>query len=374
MSRIKNLLFAIIGVLAGTLIALFLLELALGGWIFQDAWKATRSLNIIRNQTIHYSVESIYGRGAPKITYTRDRNGLRGRCEDPRRIDVLTVGGSTTDQRYITDGQTFQDQLAAQVQQKLGRELRVCNAGVDGHSTFGHIAAFEKWFPLIDGLHPQYVMLYIGINDAGFRLQPMPERDPEQVTGLRAKIAQAFREKSALYGLDQTLSAILHRGGENRYARHGAALPPEQDYVATATSSGIDELIAANVAGYSARLATILGDIRQMGARPICVTQPTRMWIGQGETLRGLSEAFRFNGVAYNGLDYRASLLALNKAMEQQCTDVGGVFIDVHAREFSPGDFYDPVHMTPVGASRLAGYLFEEMNRRELFTAAYAGR
>ena len=366
MSRIKKLLFLAIGLIVSLLFAVLVLELSLGGWIFHDPWNATKPLNIVRSRTIHYSVESIYGPGAPAVVYTRDRNGLRGQCEDPRNIDILTVGGSTTDQRYISDGQTFQDQLAAQVRQRLNKELRVCNAGVDGHSTFGHLAAFQNWFPLIDGLRPKYVLLYIGINDAGFRLQPMAERDPEQVSGLSGSIAKAIREKSALYGLDQTVSALFKHGSENRYARHGAALPREQDYVATTTSAGIDALIAANVAGYSSRLQAILGYIGNFGARPICVTQPSRIWIGQGGALRGLPDMFRYEGVMYNGLDYRASLLALNQAMSRVCTEAGGVFIDIGARDFAPQDFYDPVHMTPSGANRLAGYLLEELNDRQL--------
>lgn len=369
MSWTKKLLFLAIGLGLSTLVAVLLLELTLGGWVFDDPWNATKSLNIVRDRRVDYSVESIYGPGAPKVIYTRDGNGLRGRCEDPRRIDILTVGGSTTDQRYISDGQTFQDVLAAEVRQQLGKELRVCNAGVDGHSTFGHLAAFEKWFPLIDGLQPRYVMLYIGINDAGFRIQPMADRDPDQGTGLRARIDRAIREKSVLYGLDQKLSRLLNFRSENRYARHGAGLPGEQDYVAAAPTPGTGPLIAANVAGYSARLTAILARIKSGGARPICVTQPDRFWIRRDDVPRGLPDAFRYQGVTYNGLDFRDSKAALDQAMQRLCVDAGGVFIDIQSRQFEAGDFYDPVHMTPAGARRLAGYLFEELNGRQLFTS-----
>jgi hypothetical protein len=41
--------------------------------------------------------------------------------------------------------------------------------GVDGHSTFGHIATFDKWFPLIPNLKAKYIISYIGIHDSGLK-------------------------------------------------------------------------------------------------------------------------------------------------------------------------------------------------------------
>ena len=47
------------------------------------------------------------------IYYSRDQWGLRGESfKNPSDVKMLTVGGSTTDQRYITEGETWQDVMA----------------------------------------------------------------------------------------------------------------------------------------------------------------------------------------------------------------------------------------------------------------------
>src|SRR4029450_5941089 len=49
------------------------------------------------------------------ITYTRDRYGLRGVHDNPiSMVDIVTVGGSTTDQVFITEGTRSQDEIHAE--------------------------------------------------------------------------------------------------------------------------------------------------------------------------------------------------------------------------------------------------------------------
>ena len=77
-------------------VGLAALELAFGGWL--DSRKLNR-LNLIRDSRYAYDVSKIYADPDPIITYSRDRFGLRGSFSSPEEIDLLTVGGSTTDQR-----------------------------------------------------------------------------------------------------------------------------------------------------------------------------------------------------------------------------------------------------------------------------------
>jgi hypothetical protein len=130
---------------------------------------------------------------------------------------------------------------------------------------------------------------------------------------------------------------------------------------------GIESLVASNVAGYSERLGALLERVHAIGSRPLCVTQPHRFYMRAGAVLRGLPAVFEYDGKVYNGLDYHISKVALDETMERMCTRAGGEFINMKARRFEPGDFYDPVHMTPAGARRLGDYLYEELERRGLF-------
>jgi hypothetical protein len=46
---------------------------------------------------------------AREIRYVRDKFGLCGVCEPLNQLQVLTVGGSTTDQRSVGEGRTWPD-------------------------------------------------------------------------------------------------------------------------------------------------------------------------------------------------------------------------------------------------------------------------
>ena len=140
---------------------IIVLEIAFGGWF--DTQNLNR-LHLIKNSVFNFDVSDLYDYPSPVIRYSRDKYGLRGNHDIPRDIDILTVGGSTTDQRFISDGETWQDVF----QERFGNagvDLIVANAGVDGQSSVGHIKNFEWWFPTISDLSPKYILFYVGLND-----------------------------------------------------------------------------------------------------------------------------------------------------------------------------------------------------------------
>ncbi len=144
--------------LAGVLAGLGLLELWFGG-------RALNPLSIPLDVELQFDVRDLYeSPEGPMITYRRDRHGLRGRYVDPGSIEILTIGGSTTDQRYLDDQRTWQSVLQRAFAQD-GRDVEVVNAGVDGQSTLGNLANFEYWFPKIPGLNARFVLVYVGTND-----------------------------------------------------------------------------------------------------------------------------------------------------------------------------------------------------------------
>ena len=151
--------------------ALVTLDLVFGLWFRSNPWERALTLNIIVNRQITYDTTGLY-EGGGRITYTRDRYGLRGNYDDPRNITVLTIGGSTTDQRLIDDGLTWRHELQ-RLLRAHGKPATVANAGVDGHTTFGHLASYAYSFPLIPGLRPRYTIVYVGINDLS-RTSPYP--------------------------------------------------------------------------------------------------------------------------------------------------------------------------------------------------------
>jgi len=113
------------------------LELYFGSWFRPKPWGLLCDVHWTFSENM-YGVEKT-------IDYVRDSQCLRG-SYNASSIDVVTVGGSTTDQRYLTEGETWQDSIARYFHRN-GRQLSIANAGVDGQSTIGHLWDFEYWFP-----------------------------------------------------------------------------------------------------------------------------------------------------------------------------------------------------------------------------------
>ena len=112
--------------------------------------------NIIRNFSENLDVSDFYGFNK-KVRYTRDKHGLRGNYGNPSEIDFLTLGGSTTDQRNLSDDSTWQSILSHKLKCD-GLNSRWANAGIDGQSTYGHIQNFDWWFSTIPNIKSRYII------------------------------------------------------------------------------------------------------------------------------------------------------------------------------------------------------------------------
>ena len=365
MNWIRKSLFLLIGLSLSTFVCVVLIELVFGGWLSNDPWKKVEALNIIRNRHITYATEPIYGKSLPSVLYTRDRYGLRGGCSKVSDIDILTIGGSTTDQRYVPDGMTYQDVLQKLLSEKLAKPICISNAGVDGHSTFGHLASFDDWFPLIRDLKPKYFVFYVGINDAGFVDKPIGGFDTLRREGERHFWGE-IREKSAIYRLARIIGNVARSSSSGEYAQHGETPASEKDYLAQSTTAGVEFLIKKNTDKFRVRLDKLLAETKNYGATPICVSQPNLFTSVVNGTLKGTSNVFEYRGRTYNGLDFESSLRALNDVMRSSCKNVGGFFIDINSRQFKTSNFYDNVHMGPSGTERLGTILYEEFIKMQL--------
>ena len=97
-------------------------------------------------------------------TYLRNSYAFRGKEIYPQKIEIIMVGGSTTDERYKPEELSIVEILNSKLI-KAGSTKKIINAGVEGQSTFGHIHNFKYWFSRIENFKPDYIIFYIGIND-----------------------------------------------------------------------------------------------------------------------------------------------------------------------------------------------------------------
>jgi len=357
-----NLLFIGLGALV--------VELIFGSWINPNN---LNNLNITRDKIYNFNVEELYPWNKKRVVYTRDKSGLRGSFKTPNEIDILTIGGSTTDQHYIGDGYTWQEVLQSGFKQD-GKQVVVANAGIDGHSTFGHIKSFELWFPYIEGLKPKFVLFYVGTNDFYLERGRRVDRLSKQKKGNLQQTINELKDKSAIYYLLRVVKGVYmahyiynvsHRKIDFKkiqWTDHGLL----QDY---------KQIMDSMMPSYLERIDKLADLTAEMGAIPIFVTQPSRRYKLVGGKIYGsgvLRRIFRRNGkiIKINGLDYHRMMTILNANTMMACRKRKAICIDL-AKDlefvWTDEDYYDFLHMTPTGARKVGEYLYKSLRGNAQF-------
>jgi len=317
-------------------------ELLFGTWFSKDPLD---QLGLPRDLKVLVSAKALYAEGR-EFVYRRDKWGLRGDNADPARITILTIGGSTTNQLYLPEEQTWQQVLERQFRDNGRPDVVVANAGVDGQSTVGHLQGLREWFPNIPGLKPRFVLAYVGINDT-------------QVSGTwvdtlrHHSFNRIVKQKSAIFRLSRQITGMI-------VAKRAKLMHQAVDYgTAKWTETGIQAVPAgdSNVEQYKQRLKLMADEIHAMGAVPVFVTQTRGDFKHVGGKLLGM-----VTEDGPNGVDQYNALAPYNSATRQVCRENGLLCLDL-ARDlaFADGDFYDYLHNTPAGAEKIGTWLYSKL-------------
>jgi hypothetical protein len=351
-SRLKHMITVSLINLLIVALGIVILELVFGHWVHSDNLSR---LNVIRSRTIKHDVSGLYDSPSRAAIYSRDKYGLRGSFSKPSEIDILTVGGSTTDQRYISDGETWQDALEQRFA-AIGKKVVVANAGVDGQSTVGHIRDFDWWFPNIPSLRPRYVLFYVGAND--FYVGEGSGYDALMPQGNRKSLGESVREKSAIYRAFRTLYGIYRARVALKIAHRHVDFS-KVEWTTTPLRNSYDGLMHERLREYKERLTILIAKTRDLGAAPIFITQPSRKYRFTNGVIEGIREQSLYAGAPINGVDFYYMMRALDGVAASVCRNNNVTCIDMAEEPiWEDDDFYDFAHMTPKGAAKVGGYLF----------------
>ena len=333
----------------GLLVLLLAAELIFGNWIFGPKFG---TLNLPRNVSRTFDTTGLYA-GGGTVNYTRDEYGLRGRYPALDQIDLLVLGGSTTNELYIDDRKTWASVIAREAARD-GKKWVVVNAGVDGQSTVGHLRNFEVWFPQLPSFKPRFVLAYIGINDIA--LEGQEKFDEMKSPDTLRRVRHYLQNNSAVYGLVRVVRGnirarsanLIHGGGK---VHEGAWIP----IAAQADTGPVEGQPASRLEAYGRRVQMLAGRIRELGAEPIFVSQSRGSYrVRDGRPVgRAGSDGGYFQMAAYN-----QAMLAACRRVRAICIDLGSEL------EFQDGDFYDHIHTTPSGSARIGRYLYAKLKNR----------
>jgi lysophospholipase L1-like esterase len=352
--------------LVQAIVTAVLLEVALR--VFHPIPFRVRGDRIVLPVHAEYRFTTAGPRLDPVVYQKRNVLGFRG-PEPPRdfasRLTVVTIGGSTTECRLLTDGKTWPDIMAARLASSVPA-IWVNNAGFDAHSTYGHLVLLEQ---AIVPLGPKVALFLVGANDIGLTA-PMPNDSK-----LVAEASRLRRVLMTAVDHSEVLSTALNVWRYSQAQRHGLG------HAWTAIESArplrmSDAQIEAKLYeyrpmadGFRRRLEAIVTLCLKAGITPVLVTQPAlypAVDPATGIDTANLEVSPRGSGA----LDWR--LTEMNNDIVRDAARRHGLLLIDLAREL-PKDsrlFYDFVHYTNDGAVRvgeiIAGHLGPYL--RERFT------
>lgn len=363
-SRLRSAAINLLLLLLGILVALLLLEVLLRLYNpFQARIKGNRIV-LQTNKTLHVK-NNIIKSLDPEVTIVRNALGFRG--ENPPadfrdRLTIVTIGGSTTQCFFLNEDQTWTARLGQRLEKSF-RPVWINNAGLDGHSTHGHLVLLEDY---IVPLHPKVALFLVGVNDIA--LSSISGWDAENVrSGLHFESFRAFVKSLSAYSEVAALALNLYRSLTAYQAglTHHQLDLQKQGYLDVSREAE-QEYIAAYggqyLKDYEARLRRLADICRSAGIEPVFITQPMLAGFGTDD-LTGVDLArVQASGPYQTGKMYWELLEVYNDSTRHVGREKGILVIDL-ARELPKTSryFYDFIHYTPQGARAIADILYQSL-------------
>jgi len=311
-------------------------------------------LNVKINQT-RIDSNSPYYPPETKVVYRRDQYGLRGNYGSPENITILAVGGSTTNERVVNEGDTWADILQQNLQ-TFGKNEIVANAGIDGHSTVGHIRSFELWFNKIPGLSPRYIVYYIGVNDRGVAADNIPQPDSLTSPSLVRRISHYIKNHSFFmrgFGNLKGFLAARYIGVAYEYWNFREFEP---ELVFATQTFEPDRHFLASLDAYRERLKILYKLVSDFGAKTIYVTEPVGLVKKKGGDLYVVKGS--------NADLIYLQMIEYNRVLMESCASVEAICIDLASElKFGLEDFYDSIHTTPSGSRKIGKFLANKLRQ-----------
>ena len=285
------------------------------------------------------------------IVNTRNSLGFRG-ADPPRDFDrdltVVAVGGSSTECVYLSDGKDWPALVARGLKPSLP-SLWMNNAGLNGHSTFGHLMLLRQH---LLALHPKVIVLMAGINDVArddlndYDVMQMGPQSTMEVLAQHSAAASATL--NAWRAWKASRAGLLHSQLDLRSWPSAERRPDARGLV--------NHHRRKYLPGYQLRLQLLARLCREADIALVLVTQPSLYGPGiDDETGIDLGRIAVSPDEAVNGALAWEILELYNDVLREVGKREGLVVIDV-ARLLprSSRYFYDFMHFTPEGSERVA--------------------
>jgi len=380
MAKLKKILINGFLVVFGLFCSLLLMEFFLQIWNPFETRVQANKIILPAHRQYKVTIPGTEGAKDQLVVHTKNNLGFRGPNWPERPEDFqkwFFVGGSTTEEFYLSDGETWSEKVGQALSSAIPN-LWVNNAGLDGHSSFGHTVLLKDF--LVD-LKPEVIFYLVGINDIGndiaVRYDQRLKPDWYETPGL-GDVSNWIKAKTELGRLADMIS---RKAKAKRYSRNygkidvsGLAILPEGEAnPRPAFSKTLAQHKTQFLPGFRQRLEELAENTKQAGALPVFITQPI---LFGPHAMSG--EAIDLSAVLFNGQTGKEHhrLMELYNAVTR---DVAAIhkspLIDL-AKEMphDPILYSDMMHYTPAGDDKVAAIVTRFIESHlELFRAPGAG-
>tara|TARA_B110000037_G_scaffold179371_1_gene205518 strand:- start:213 stop:1286 length:1074 start_codon:yes stop_codon:yes gene_type:complete len=334
------------------------LETLTGSYIFSTKLKCNYILcnkNLAYQNTLYSPYQDIF--------YKKDVYGFRGRLKDVNKIDIIVVGGSTTDERYLNINDTWTEKLQNKLNIYNDYNIDIVNAGIDGQSTHGHIWNFKFWFNKIPNLKTKYIIFYIGINE-----KPIPTKSDNFSYNLNfiQKIKYFLKNN---HGITYKIYSLYKTKIDNKLLKNVGHFKRDEDYMndmkLVKDSSKI--LINENHRKILLENMNILINLsNKFGAKPIFITQRTNNWIKKNKKIYSLPYMLNKNNLETS--NHYAYEKFVSDIVMSNCKRKNIFCINLFEKlKLNINDTYDFTHVNPDGSSKVSNVIFENLKNYVIF-------
>ncbi|HUQ64597.1 MAG TPA: SGNH/GDSL hydrolase family protein [Flavitalea sp.] len=303
----------------------------------------------------------------PVIIVSRNSLGFRGPdtlLNFHEYLSIITVGGSTTECHFLGDEHTWPYLLGKELAHDF-KKVWVNNAGLDGHSTFGHQILLDDH---IKKIKPKVVLFLTGVND-------IENSGPSYFDKLTIK--NAYPDFiHYVYNNSEVINAAVNiaRGQRaNMFNNTTQEMKvPGAMGVLNLNQSEINEKLLKQqkfIDGYGTRIAALIDTCKQNDIMPVFVTQPCLYGHGT-DSLTGVNLATAKVEEHMNGALLEALIDAYNNKMKAVCENRSAACIDLESMMPKCSlYYYDQTHYTNQGAEMVANLIGQKM--RDILTGRY---
>lgn len=300
----------------------------------------------------------------PVITHTKNSLGFRGpelTVSSDKSIRIFCVGGSTTECFYLSDDKTW-PYLLSNHMQKDGKRIWLNNAGLDGHSSFGHMVLLDD---ILEQYNPDYIFFLMGVND--IERSDLNSFENWNTRGRYFSFSNFLWQESELLNLGLQ-SIRFFRAYDKKLTHSFFDLLRAESLVLPATY--IEKILEENrnvfIPPYYKRVETIIDFCLKRDIVPVLITQPAL--VGRGvDPVTGVNlETVKLSD-ALNGKLLRDRLALYNEVLKDIAFRYDIPLIDLFAfMPHSSDYFYDAFHFTNKGAEIVAEIVYKDCVKQSI--------